>query len=211
VAHARASGRRAFARRRRRPDHLSAWRVRRSLRRSRQSELGTRRRNELADPYWHTDAAMATMALLLLIEESGWQAALWATSDTSKIFFVGHASRTKISSHGVDRQGRRQRRRLRLARARRPESRIARARRRALVARLLGDGFKNSMIVRAEGGRALGGVARFASLRPGPAMSRCAHGRPSVKRWRSGRRDHRAIARLPDVLHVGDVGLEGRP
>jgi nitroreductase len=28
-------------------------------------------------PYWHTDAAMAAMALLLLIEESGWQAALW--------------------------------------------------------------------------------------------------------------------------------------
>ncbi len=28
-------------------------------------------------PYWHTDAAMATMALLLLIEESGWHAALW--------------------------------------------------------------------------------------------------------------------------------------
>ncbi len=28
-------------------------------------------------PYWHTDAAMATMVLLLLIEESGWQAALW--------------------------------------------------------------------------------------------------------------------------------------
>ena len=28
-------------------------------------------------PYWYTDAAMATMALLLLIEESGWQAALW--------------------------------------------------------------------------------------------------------------------------------------
>lgn len=28
-------------------------------------------------PYWHTDAAMATMALLLLIEESGWNAALW--------------------------------------------------------------------------------------------------------------------------------------
>jgi nitroreductase len=28
-------------------------------------------------PYWHTDAAMATMALLLLIEESGWQAAMW--------------------------------------------------------------------------------------------------------------------------------------
>ena len=28
-------------------------------------------------PYWHTDAAMATMALLLLIEESGFQATLW--------------------------------------------------------------------------------------------------------------------------------------
>jgi nitroreductase len=28
-------------------------------------------------PYWHTDAAMATMALLLLIEEGGWRAALW--------------------------------------------------------------------------------------------------------------------------------------
>jgi nitroreductase len=28
-------------------------------------------------PYWHTDAAMATMALLLLLEEGGWQAALW--------------------------------------------------------------------------------------------------------------------------------------
>ncbi|MGA7834722.1 MAG: nitroreductase family protein [Acidimicrobiales bacterium] len=28
-------------------------------------------------PYWHTDAAMATMSLLLLLEESGWQATLW--------------------------------------------------------------------------------------------------------------------------------------
>ncbi|MFY9782137.1 MAG: nitroreductase family protein [Acidimicrobiales bacterium] len=28
-------------------------------------------------PYWHTDAAMATMALLLLLEESDWQVALW--------------------------------------------------------------------------------------------------------------------------------------
>ena len=28
-------------------------------------------------PYWHTDAAMATMALLLLIEEAGWGATLW--------------------------------------------------------------------------------------------------------------------------------------
>jgi hypothetical protein len=28
-------------------------------------------------PYWHADAAMATMALLLLIEEGGWQATIW--------------------------------------------------------------------------------------------------------------------------------------
>lgn len=30
-------------------------------------------------PYWHTDAAMATMALLLLLEESGWQATIWGS------------------------------------------------------------------------------------------------------------------------------------
>jgi nitroreductase len=30
-------------------------------------------------PYWHTDAAMATMALLLLLEERGWQAVLWGS------------------------------------------------------------------------------------------------------------------------------------
>ncbi|HUV57355.1 MAG TPA: nitroreductase family protein [Acidimicrobiales bacterium] len=28
-------------------------------------------------PYWHTDAAMATMALLLLIEEAHWRATIW--------------------------------------------------------------------------------------------------------------------------------------
>ena len=28
-------------------------------------------------PYWHADAAMATMALLLLLEESAWQATIW--------------------------------------------------------------------------------------------------------------------------------------
>jgi len=28
-------------------------------------------------PYWHTDAAMATMALLLLLEEAGWAATIW--------------------------------------------------------------------------------------------------------------------------------------
>lgn len=30
-------------------------------------------------PYWHTDAAMATMALLLLLEEANWQATLWGS------------------------------------------------------------------------------------------------------------------------------------
>jgi len=28
-------------------------------------------------PYWFVDAAMATMALLLLVEEAGWQATIW--------------------------------------------------------------------------------------------------------------------------------------
>jgi nitroreductase len=39
------------------------------------SGLGNRENWPL--PYWHTDAAMATMALLLLIEEGGWQCTLW--------------------------------------------------------------------------------------------------------------------------------------
>ena len=30
-------------------------------------------------PYWHADAAMATMALLLLVEEGGWSAVLWGS------------------------------------------------------------------------------------------------------------------------------------
>lgn len=38
---------------------------------------GLRERDAWPVPYWHTDAAMATMALLLLIEEAGLQAALW--------------------------------------------------------------------------------------------------------------------------------------
>ena len=39
------------------------------------SDLG--RRDAWTVPYWHTDAAMATMALLLLLEERGLGAALW--------------------------------------------------------------------------------------------------------------------------------------
>ena len=35
-------------------------------------------------PYWHTDAAMATMSLLLLIEESGLQATMWGNFGRSE-------------------------------------------------------------------------------------------------------------------------------
>jgi len=38
---------------------------------------GLRERDAWTVPYWHTDAAMATMALLLLLEEAGWHATLW--------------------------------------------------------------------------------------------------------------------------------------
>jgi nitroreductase len=41
------------------------------------SSSGLSQRNAWPLPYWHTDAAMATMALLLLLEESGWQATIW--------------------------------------------------------------------------------------------------------------------------------------
>jgi nitroreductase len=41
------------------------------------SSSGLADRDSWPLPYWHTDAAMATMALLLLLEESNWQAALW--------------------------------------------------------------------------------------------------------------------------------------
>jgi nitroreductase len=38
---------------------------------------GLARRDAWPVPYWYVDAAMATMALLLLIEEAGWQATIW--------------------------------------------------------------------------------------------------------------------------------------
>jgi nitroreductase len=41
------------------------------------SSSGLSERAAWSLPYWHTDAAMATMALLLLLEESDWQATLW--------------------------------------------------------------------------------------------------------------------------------------
>lgn len=41
------------------------------------SSSGLAEREAWPLPYWHTDAAMATMALLLLLEEGGLQATLW--------------------------------------------------------------------------------------------------------------------------------------
>lgn len=41
------------------------------------SGAGLEERDHWPIPYWHTDAAMATMSLLLLLEEGGWQATLW--------------------------------------------------------------------------------------------------------------------------------------
>src|ERR1019366_4545660 len=43
------------------------------------AQSGLSERSAWPLPFWHTDAAMATMALLLLIEEAGWQATLWGS------------------------------------------------------------------------------------------------------------------------------------
>lgn len=70
-------------------------------------------------PYWHTDAAMATMALLLLIEEDGWQATLWGNfRNTAKVLewagivdgelfatiLVGRADGNDVSSRSLERE-----------------------------------------------------------------------------------------------------------
>jgi len=69
-------------------------------------------------PYWHTDAAMATMSLLLLLEESDWQATLWgnfrnndavlrwAGIGDEELFvtvFVGRADGKDVSSSSLGR------------------------------------------------------------------------------------------------------------
>lgn len=69
-------------------------------------------------PYWHTDAAMATMALLLLLEERDLQAALWgnfrhhdallawAGIDDEELFatlFVGHGDAHDAPSSSLSR------------------------------------------------------------------------------------------------------------
>jgi nitroreductase len=43
------------------------------------ADSGLSERSAWPLPYWHTDAAMAAMALLLLIEEGGWQSTLWGS------------------------------------------------------------------------------------------------------------------------------------
>ena len=70
-------------------------------------------------PYWHTDAAMATMALLLLLEESDWQAALWgnfrheeailrwAHIDDEELFatvLIGRADGNDVASSSLGRE-----------------------------------------------------------------------------------------------------------
>ena len=69
-------------------------------------------------PYWHTDAAMATMALLLLLEERGLSATLWgnfrhereilewAHIDGEDLFasvLLGHADGNDVTSPSLDR------------------------------------------------------------------------------------------------------------
>jgi nitroreductase len=51
-------------------------------------------------PYWHTDAAMATMALLLLLEESNWQATLWGNfrNDEAVLRWAGIADEELFGS-----------------------------------------------------------------------------------------------------------------
>jgi len=81
------------------------------------SELATRAGWPL--PYWLADAAMATMALLLLLEEAGWQAALWgnfrngdevlrwaglADEELFATVFVGRDDGNDVTSSSLGRQ-----------------------------------------------------------------------------------------------------------
>jgi len=74
--------------------------------------------NEWSVPYWHADAAMATMALLLLLEEAGWQATIWgnfrhddrilrwAKVEDEQLFcsvLVGHADGHDVASSSLGR------------------------------------------------------------------------------------------------------------
>ncbi len=70
-------------------------------------------------PYWHADAAMATMALLLLLEEAGWQTTLWGNfrhgdevlrwvglsdEELFATVFVGHGDGNDLASNSLGRE-----------------------------------------------------------------------------------------------------------
>ena len=79
---------------------------------------GLEREDAWPIPYWHTDAAMATMALLLLLEEAGLHAALWgnfrheasilrwARIESEELFasvLIGHADGNDVASASLSR------------------------------------------------------------------------------------------------------------
>ncbi len=70
-------------------------------------------------PYWHGDAAMATMALLLLLEEAGWSAALWGDFGRAEalLAWLGTPDETLFASVLVGRADGRDRRSASLERA----------------------------------------------------------------------------------------------
>ena len=51
-------------------------------------------------PYWHTDAAMATMALLLLLDEAGWSSTLWGNfrHDRAVLEWIGAPDESLFAS-----------------------------------------------------------------------------------------------------------------
>jgi nitroreductase len=82
------------------------------------AQSGLSERSAWPLPYWHTDAAMATMALLLLLEEAGWQATLWgsfrhgdavlrwAGIDEEELFgsvFIGRSDGADVTSKSLER------------------------------------------------------------------------------------------------------------
>ena len=86
------------------------------------SRSGLSQLDEWPVPYWHVDAGMATMALLLLLEDAGLGAALWgnfrhgrdvsdlcqqsATSEVTAMVLVGTKAATDRRSTSLERQTR---------------------------------------------------------------------------------------------------------
>jgi nitroreductase len=82
------------------------------------SSSGLSDENSWPIPYWHTDAAMATMALLLLLEERGLAATLWGNfrhereilewahiegEDLFASVLLGHGDGNDVTSASLDR------------------------------------------------------------------------------------------------------------